>query len=65
MTTLNTTAIIDLTEARNTPAEEGFWTRAIYQLGEMFGRMWGYLNEDMGSVEGEDSEYIPTGGCCC
>ena len=65
MTTLNSTAAFDLTEARDLPAEESLWSRIITQLGIIFGRTFEYLNEDMRPVEGEDGNYYFIGGCCC
>ncbi len=65
MTTLNSSANIELTLDQNSPAGvEGFWSRVLEQLGVWFGKTWGYLNEDMGPVDPEDNNHF-TGGCCC
>ncbi|MFQ6027769.1 MAG: hypothetical protein ACE5Q6_09790 [Dehalococcoidia bacterium] len=58
-------AVAELTIAENTPGEENLWSRILYHLGTIFGRLWEHLNEDMGPLDGDDDCYYPTGGCCC
>ena len=65
MTTLDGTPISALTETPDVPSRESIWDRIVFHLGTMFGRMWGYLNEDMGIANEDDGDYYSPGGCCC
>ena len=63
MTTMNNVEILDIADAGSMPAEESLWSRIIGQIGSMFGRMWGHMNENMGPVDGSN-DYFTMGDCC-
>ena len=64
MTTISDAASIDVSATEIQVPNASFWTRLIDQVNDIFERAWGFMNEDLGVVEGGDGDY-PAGGCCC
>lgn len=63
MTTMNNADILDLSNSENMGARESLWSRIVGKFGGIFGRMWAYMNEDMGPTN-HSGDYFTLSDCC-
>ena len=65
MTNLSEVANMDWKDDLVSPDKVVAGSGIVKWLTDVINRLRNIINVDLGQIEDEDTDYYPTGGCCC